>query len=54
VAALLEKIDVWNDILNFVGKRLNKHIFESWFRPIRFDGRDDDERIIFLRTGQVT
>jgi chromosomal replication initiator protein len=54
VATPLEKIDVWNDILNFVGKRLNKHIFESWFRPIRFDGRDDDNRIIFLRTGQVT
>jgi chromosomal replication initiator protein len=54
VASLLEKTDVWNDILNFVEKRLNKHIFESWFRPIRFDGRDDENRIVFLRTGQVT
>lgn len=54
MAALLEKIEVWNDILNFIGKRLNKHIFESWFRPIRYDGQDDESRIIFLRTGQVT
>ena len=54
MAALTEKIDVWNNILSFVGERLNKHIFESWFRPIKFDGRDDESKIVFLRTGQVT
>ena len=54
MATLLEKTDVWSDILIFVEKRLNKHIFESWFRPIRFDGRDEENKIIFLRTGQVT
>ena len=54
MATLLEKTDVWSDILIFVEKRLNKHIFESWFRPIRFDGRDDENKVIFLRTGHVT
>ena len=54
MATLLEKTDVWSDILIYVEKRLNKHIFESWFRPIRFDGRDDENKVIFLRTGHVT
>lgn len=54
MATLLEKTDVWNNILNFVEKRLNKHIFDSWFRPITFDGRSDDGTTIYLRTGQVT
>lgn len=54
VAAFVQKTDVWNEILGFVEKRLNKHIFESWFRPIQFEGRDDDEAVIYLRAGQVT
>ncbi len=54
VAAFVPKTDVWNDILSFVEKRLNKHIFESWFRPIQFEGRNDDEAVIYLRAGQVT
>ncbi len=54
VAAFVQKTDVWNDILGFVEKRLNKHIFESWFRPIQFEGRNDDEAVIYLRAGQVT
>lgn len=54
MASLLEKTDVWNDVLGFVEQRLNKHIFESWFRSIRCDERDDVGRILYLRTGQVT
>ncbi len=54
VAAFVQKTDVWNDILGFVEKRLNKHIFESWFRSIQFEGRNDDEAVIYLRAGQVT
>ncbi len=52
--SLLEKTDVWNDILTFVEKRLNKHIFDSWFRPIRFDGLDEGRNVLRLRAGQVT
>jgi len=54
VATLLEKTEVWNDILNFVEKRLNKHIFDSWFRPIQFDGHNEDGTVLYLRAGQVT
>ncbi len=54
MASLVHKTDVWNEILGFVEKRLNKHIFDSWFRPIQFDGRDDNEHVLYLRAGQVT
>lgn len=52
--ALLQKTDVWNDILNFVEKRLNPHIFDTWFRRVQFDGFDDSARALNLRTGQIT
>ena len=54
MVTFLEKTDVWNDILLFVEKRLNKHIYDSWFRPIQYEGHDDSARILFLRAGQVT
>lgn len=54
MATVLEKTDVWIHILQFVEQRLNKHIYDSWFRPIRYEGHDDSSRILFLRAGQVT
>jgi hypothetical protein len=54
VDTLLVKTGVWNRILEDVGKHLNEHIFDSWFRPIRFDGLDDDSKTLHLRAGQFT
>jgi len=54
VGAILEKTDVWNDMLLFVERRLNKHVVESWFRPIQFEGHDVTENVLHLRAGQVT
>ena len=54
MVAILEKTDVWKGLLSFAEKRLNKHIIDSWFMPVRFEGCDDGERIIRLRAGQVT
>jgi chromosomal replication initiation ATPase DnaA len=54
VATTLEKVDVWSHILQFVEQRLNKHIYDSWFRPIQYKGHDESERIVFLGAGQVT
>ncbi len=48
------KTDVWYDILSIVETRLNKHIFESWFRPINFEGIDHQNKKLILRTGDVT
>lgn len=52
--SLLEKTGVWNEVLSFVEHHLNKHIFDSWFRPIKCDGRDEVEKVLYLRAGQVT
>jgi chromosomal replication initiator protein len=40
---------LWSDILHAVEKRLNRQSFETWFRPIRFDGCDNSEQILHLR-----
>ena len=45
--------NIWNNVLQSVEKRLNRQIFDSWFRPIQFDGCDEQERIVHLRASQV-
>jgi chromosomal replication initiator protein len=40
---------LWSDILQAVEKRLNRQSFETWFRPIVFDGCDDSEQVLHLR-----
>ncbi len=49
-----EDKNVWSNILQSVEKRLNKQIFDAWFRPIQFDGFDEDEKVLRLRASQVT
>ena len=49
-----QKTTIWNDVLRIVKTRLNKDVFNTWFRPIRFSGIDGDRRAIILSTGQVT
>lgn len=50
----LTNIEVWNDILAFLEHRLNKHIFDSWFRPIQFEALDESTLTLQLKAGQVT
>src|ERR1700755_492814 len=45
---------VWHNFLQSVERRLNKQIFDAWFRPIHFDGCDHEERVLRLRASQVT
>lgn len=40
---------IWSDILQAVEKRLNHQSFETWFRPIQFDGCDESSHILYLR-----
>ncbi len=35
-----------------VEKRLNRQIFDSWFRPIQFEGFDEDAKVLRLRASQ--
>ncbi|MDQ3179095.1 MAG: chromosomal replication initiator protein DnaA, partial [Acidobacteriota bacterium] len=49
-----EKANVWNNILQSVEKRLNKQIFDAWFRPIQFNGCDEQDKVLHLQASQVT
>ena len=40
---------LWSDLLHAVEKRLNRQSFETWFRPIKFDGCDNSEQVLHLR-----
>src|SRR2546421_3246713 len=40
---------LWSNILHAIEKRLNRQSFETWFRPLRFDGCDDSELVLHLR-----
>jgi chromosomal replication initiator protein len=50
----VEKIDVWNNVLLSVEKRLNKQIVDTWFRRIQFEDYDEKENVLRLRAAQVT
>ncbi|MCY7346794.1 MAG: chromosomal replication initiator protein DnaA [Pyrinomonadaceae bacterium] len=45
--------NVWSNILHSVEKRLNKQIFDTWFRPIQFERCDEQDKILRLRASQV-
>ncbi len=49
----IEKPNVWNNILETVEKRLNRQIFDSWFRPIQFEGFDEEAKVLHLRASKV-
>jgi chromosomal replication initiator protein len=48
-----EKANIWSTVLQSVEKRLNRQIFDSWFRPIQFSGFDENENVLHLRASQV-
>ncbi len=48
-----EEKNVWSNILQSVEKRLNKQIFDAWFRPIQFESCDDNDKVLRLRASQV-
>lgn len=40
---------LWDNILHAVEKRLNRQSFETWIRPIHFDGCNEVEHKLYLR-----
>jgi chromosomal replication initiator protein len=40
---------LWNDILLAVEKRLNRQSFDTWIRPIHFEGLDKASHVLHLR-----
>ncbi len=48
------KTSLWNDVLAAAGKRLDQHVFDTWFRSITFDGFDSDVRAVRLIAAEST
>jgi chromosomal replication initiator protein len=44
----------WNDVLRIVKTRLNKDVYNTWFRPIKLIDLDDEQGLLNLRAGQIT
>ncbi len=40
---------LWSDILHAVEKKINRQSFDTWFRPLEFDGCDDLSQVLHLR-----
>ncbi len=52
--AVSQKSTSWNDILRVVKTRLNKDVYNTWFRPIKFESIDGDQKLLNVRAGQIT
>ncbi|MGD9588703.1 MAG: chromosomal replication initiator protein DnaA [Pyrinomonadaceae bacterium] len=52
--ASVKKSDIWAEIILLVERRLNKHIVDSWFRPVHFDEFLEESGTLKLRAGQIT
>ena len=40
--------DVWNGILHSIKSKLSQESFNTWFRPIRFEGLDKAQGVLYL------
>ncbi len=45
--------NVWTNVLNSVEQQLNRQIFDAWFRPIKFNGCDEDNKVLHLQASQI-
>lgn len=45
--------NVWSNVLSSVEQQLNRQIFDAWFRPIKFKGCDEQEKVLHLRASQI-
>jgi chromosomal replication initiator protein len=39
---------IWSNVLQTVERRINRHIFDTWFRPIQFEGCDHVQGVVRL------
>jgi chromosomal replication initiator protein len=49
-----QKTTPWNNVLKAVKTRLNNDVFNTWFKPIKFENVDQEHHVLTLRAGQVT
>ncbi len=49
-----DESEKWNEILQGLSQRLNKDVFNTWFRPVLCEGMDLTSGELRLRAGQIT
>ena len=51
---ILAKTTVWDDVLELIGERLSRQVYDTWFRPITFLGTDDANKTVRVSSGSYT
>ncbi|MBK6750121.1 MAG: chromosomal replication initiator protein DnaA [Acidobacteria bacterium] len=51
---MLAKTNVWDDVLELIGERLSRQVYDTWFRPISFLGTDDANKTVRISAGSYT
>ena len=46
--------DLWQEVLSFVETRIDEHVYDSWFRPIRCESVDPSTRRVRLKATAMT
>ncbi|MDQ3259006.1 MAG: hypothetical protein M3R15_34945, partial [Acidobacteriota bacterium] len=41
--------ETWDSVLHAIESKLNHLSFDTWIRPIRFEGYDEANQTVFLR-----
>ena len=52
--AISQKTTVWDNVLRLLKPRLNKDVYDTWFRPIAFEALDDENRTLTVKAGDIT
>lgn len=48
-----EERELWEFLLRKLSKHMNTDVFNTWFRPIIFDGLNDEKNAFMIRCGKV-
>jgi len=51
---ILAKTTIWDDVLELIGERLSRQVYDTWFRPITFLGTDDANKTVSVSAGSYT
>lgn len=54
MTTFVERKNLWQDVLSSLKSRLNRNVFDQWFKSLELDSIDAANKLIYLRTGQIT
>ncbi|CAN5353365.1 hypothetical protein BH10ACI2_BH10ACI2_00070 [soil metagenome] len=50
----VEQIHAWNAFRDSIRTRINPHVYDTWFKPLIFDGLDGQRMTIKVRTREIS